>query len=53
MMKDQGNITQSTALLLIAVHLERFGDHATNFAEMVIYVVEGRRVDLNELARKE
>jgi phosphate transport system protein len=53
MMKDQGNITQSTALLLIAVHLERFGDHATNLAEMVIYVVEGRRVDLNELARKE
>ncbi|MEN6460017.1 MAG: phosphate signaling complex protein PhoU [Syntrophomonas sp.] len=53
MMKDQGNIAQSTALLLIAVHLERFGDHATNLAEMVIYVEEGRRVDLNELARNE
>lgn len=52
MMKDQGNITQSTALLLIAVHLERFGDHTTNVAEMVIYVDEGRRVDLNELARQ-
>lgn len=53
MMKDQGNIAQSTALLLIAVHLERFGDHATNVAEMVIYMEEGRRVDLNELARKD
>jgi phosphate transport system protein len=52
MMKDPGTITQSTALLLIAVHLERFGDHATNVAEMVVYVVEGRRVDINELARR-
>jgi phosphate transport system protein len=52
MMKDQSNIPQSTSLLLVAVHLERVGDHATNVAEMVLYIKEGRRVDLNELARK-
>ncbi len=52
MMQDQRNIPQSTALLLVAVHLERIGDHATNVGEMVIYVVEGKRLDLNELARK-
>lgn len=52
MMQDQRNIAQSTSLLIIAVHLERIGDHATNVGEMVIYVVEGKRLDLNELARK-
>lgn len=52
MMQDQHNIPQSTSLLLIAVHLERIGDHATNVGEMVVYVVEGKRLDLNALARK-
>lgn len=51
MMKDQGNIPQATSLLLVAGHLERIADHATNLGEMVIYTVEGRRVDLNVLAR--
>jgi len=51
MMRDQGNIPQATSLLLVAGHLERIADHATNLAEMVIYTVEGRRVDLNVLAR--
>lgn len=51
MMRDQGNIPQATALLLVAGHLERIADHATNLGEMVIYVVEGRRVDINVLAR--
>lgn len=51
MMRDQGNIPQATALLLVAGHLERIADHATNLGEMVVYVVEGRRVDINVLAR--
>jgi phosphate transport system protein len=51
MMRDQGNIPQATSLLLVAGHLERIADHATNFGEMVIYMVDGRRVDLNVLAR--
>lgn len=51
MMRDQGHIPQGTALLLAAGHLERIADHATNWGEMVIYMVEGRRIDLNVLAR--
>ena len=52
MMRDQGNIPQATSLLLVAGHLERIADHATNLGEMVIYVVDGRRVDLNVIARE-
>jgi len=52
MMQDQKNISQATSLLIIAGDLERIGDHATNMAEMVIYLVEGKRVDLNKIARK-
>ncbi len=51
MMRDQGHIPQATALLLTAGHLERIADHATNVGEMVIYMVEGKRVDLNVMAR--
>jgi phosphate transport system protein len=51
MMRDQGNIPQGTALILVAGHLERIADHATNLGEMVIYMVEGRRVDINVIAR--
>jgi len=53
MMRDQGNIPQATSLLLVAGHLERIADHATNLGEMVIYIVEGKRVDLNVIAREE
>jgi len=52
MMRDQGNIPQATSLLLVAGHLERIADHATNLAEMVIYIVEGKRVDINVIARE-
>ncbi|CFX54914.1 PhoU [Syntrophomonas zehnderi OL-4] len=51
MMQDTQNIPQATDLLLVAGHLERIADHATNLGEMVIYTVEGRRVDINVLAR--
>lgn len=51
MMRDQGNIPQATSLLLAAGHLERIADHATNVGEMVVYMVEGKRVDINVLAR--
>lgn len=52
MMSDPRNIPQATSFLLVAGHLERIGDHATNIAEMVLYVVEGRRIDLNRIARE-
>jgi phosphate transport system protein len=52
MMQDPKTIPQAASLLLVAGHLERIGDHATNIAEMVIYVVEGRRIDINRIARQ-
>ncbi len=44
MMADPGTIERALALILIARNLERVGDHATNIAEEVIYLVEGREI---------
>jgi phosphate transport system protein len=44
MMEDSRNIRRATALMFASKHLERFGDHATNLAEMVIYMVRGQDV---------
>jgi phosphate transport system protein len=44
MMVDPGTIQRALALILISRNLERVGDHATNVAEEVIYLVEGREV---------
>ncbi len=41
MMEDPKYIRRATALMFIAKHLERVGDHATNVAEMVVYMVKG------------
>ncbi|MDR3518629.1 MAG: phosphate signaling complex protein PhoU [Azospirillaceae bacterium] len=41
MMEDPRNITPCTHLLFIAKNLERIGDHATNIAETIHYVVVG------------
>jgi phosphate transport system protein len=44
MMEDSRNIRRATSLMFVAKHLERLGDHATNVAEMVIYMVRGTDV---------
>jgi phosphate transport system protein len=41
MMEDPRNITACTHLLFCAKNIERIGDHATNIAETVYYVVTG------------
>ena len=41
MMEDPRNITFCTHLLFCAKNLERIGDHATNIAETVHYLVSG------------
>ncbi len=41
MMEDPRSITPCTHLLFIAKNLERIGDHATNIAETVHYMVTG------------
>jgi len=44
MMEDPRNITPSTHLLFIAKNIERIGDHATNVAETIHYLVTGQRM---------
>ncbi len=41
MMEDPRNITSCTHLLFVAKNIERIGDHATNIAKNVLYVVKG------------
>jgi phosphate transport system protein len=41
MMEDTRNIRRATSVMFAAKYLERFGDHATNLAEMVVYMVRG------------
>ncbi|MCY3829539.1 MAG: phosphate signaling complex protein PhoU [Rhodospirillaceae bacterium] len=42
MMEDARSISSCTHLLFIAKNIERVGDHATNIAESIYYLVEGR-----------
>jgi phosphate transport system protein len=44
MISDPKSIERALALILISRHLERVGDHATNIAEDVIYMIQGRDV---------
>ncbi len=44
MMEDPKTITRSVNLILVSRHLERIADHATNVAEDVIYLVEGKTI---------
>ena len=44
MMEDGRNIRRATSIMFAAKHLERFGDHATNLAEMVVFMVRGEDV---------
>ena len=45
MMEDPRNITPATHLLFIARNIERIGDHATNIAEVVHFMVTGERLE--------
>ena len=42
MMENPRNITFCTHMLFCAKNIERMGDHATNIAETVYYIVQGR-----------
>ncbi|MGH7334861.1 MAG: phosphate signaling complex PhoU family protein, partial [Candidatus Rokuibacteriota bacterium] len=44
MMEDPKTIPRAIRLILISRFLERVADHATNIAEMVIYMVESKMV---------
>ncbi len=44
MFEDHAAISRAVQLILVSRHLERVADHATNIAEDVIYLAEGRQV---------
>ena len=44
MLEDPGTVEPALDLILISRHLERIGDHATNIAEDVIFMVSARDV---------
>ncbi len=44
MMEDPRNITFCMHLMFCAKDIERIGDHATNIAETVYYIIEGRMI---------
>jgi phosphate transport system protein len=45
MMEDPRNITPCTHLLFIAKNIERIGDHATNIAETIHFLVHGKPLE--------
>jgi len=44
MMADPKNVYRATRLQSIAKYLERIADHATNLAEMVVFLVKGKDI---------
>ena len=44
MMEDARNISSCIDLMFCAKNIERMGDHATNIAETVYYIIEGRPI---------
>ena len=44
MMEDPRNITFCIHLMFCAKNIERMGDHATNIAETVFYMIEGQQI---------
>jgi len=42
MIEDPQTTTRAIRISFIAKYIERIGDHATNIAEMVVYLVEGK-----------
>lgn len=47
MVRDSKHIHQATHLLFVAQHLERIGDYVTNICEWVVYLENGKLVELN------
>jgi phosphate transport system protein len=44
MVEDPSSIARATRILFVSKNLERVADHATNIAEMVVYMVKGRTI---------
>ncbi len=44
MIEDPKSVSRALRITYVAWYLERIGDHATNIAQMVIFMCEGRDV---------
>lgn len=44
MIQDPKTVTRAVKITYVSKYLERIADHATNIAEMVIYMVEGKMI---------
>jgi phosphate transport system protein len=44
MIEDTRNISRAIKLIFVAKHLERVGDHSSNVAEMVVFMVRGQDI---------
>ncbi len=44
MIEDPATITRAMRILFVAKYLERIADHATNIAEMVVFMVKGKGI---------
>ena len=44
MMEDPHTISRALRLVFVSKYIERLADHATNIAEMVIFMVKGRSI---------
>lgn len=44
MIEDPKTISRATRILLVSKYLERIADHATNIAEMVVFMVDGKMI---------
>jgi len=51
MFEDTRTISRAVRLMFVARNLERIGDHASNIAEMVIFLVEGQDIRHGQAAR--
>ena len=45
MIEDPRNISPALDLIVVAKHLERIADHATNIAEKIHYMIHGQRIN--------
>ncbi|MCC3860221.1 phosphate signaling complex protein PhoU [Pseudemcibacter aquimaris] len=46
MMENPKSITPATHLLFVAKNVERAGDHITNIAELIYYIIEGTQLEM-------
>ena len=44
MSRDGGSVSRAIRLVFVSKYLERIGDHATNIAELVIFMVQGKTI---------